>query len=80
MTYYLAGQSGDSYRGATVHRDRECADLGTPTRPLAESTIEATKDIEFCPNCAGGDETAVCTTELSSGGECGRDKPCPYHD
>jgi len=80
MAYYISGRSGESYRGATVHRDRECPDLDGPTRPLAKSTIEATKDIEFCPACTGGDETEVCTVELSSGGECGRDKPCPYHD
>ena len=22
----------------------------------------------------------VCTVELSGGGTCGRDRPCPYHD
>lgn len=80
MSYYIGGQSGDSYDGATVHRTPECSELeDTPTRPLAESTVTATKSLIFCRECAGGHDNR-CTTELTSGETCGREKPCPYHD
>lgn len=40
-----------------------------------------TPDGDPCPVCVDDEaEPAVCTVELSAGGECGRERPCPYHD
>lgn len=95
MPYYYVGRSGDPFVGETLHSDDGCATLsdGVPTRPLAESTVDAidSDTVDWCPTCTvrgeseqeDGDTTDgedICTVELSSGGTCGREKPCPYHD
>lgn len=84
MAYYYTGRSGDSFVGATVHANRDCAD--DPTRPLAESTVESA-DVTLCPECTDAEpedkdatDEDTCQEDLSDGGVCGRERPCPYHD
>lgn len=80
MAYYYTGRSGDPFVGATVHANRDCAD--DPTRPIANSTVESA-DVDLCPECTDGgygDDADTCQAELSDGGICRRERPCPYHD
>jgi len=75
MPYYYAVRETDSYAEVTLHVDRECPD--GPVR-AAGSTVAG----PVCPECdpTVEDEPDICTVELSAGGECGRERPCPYHD
>jgi len=52
--YYYSGRSGDSFTDATIHTDAACC--GDPVRPVAEDSVEATKRVTFCPDCANGDD------------------------
>lgn len=47
-------------------QDAESGDSG-------EGSADATDGLD------GDDDADVCTAELSAGGTCGRDLPCPYH-
>jgi len=91
MTYYLSGESGDSYLGATIHHDEECDDLEAApghTRPVGEASIDAHEaEVEFCEACepvgngsADGGDAGTCDVVKNDGEVCGRDRPCPYHD
>lgn len=75
MTYYFAGRQGDPVVEKTLHTDRDCPELGGPVRLLADSS--APDDADRCPECS---DVGTCTVVKSDGEECGRDRPCPYHD
>jgi len=92
MKYYH-GSSGDSFADATLHDTDRCDRLEEPSRPLADSSVEALEDPDLCPECHGdaaadaedgdgGDSEGsdTCMVEKSDGELCGRDRPCPYHD
>lgn len=86
-TYYYAGRDGDSFTDATIHTDQACADgerEDASARPISGASLS---DPDLCGECAGGDTTdddggdgGVCTVTKSDGEECGRERPCPYHD
>jgi len=59
MTYYYSGRSGDPLSDATLHADPEChhllnADGGV--RPVADSTVEALDDADYCGVCCEVDD------------------------
>jgi len=59
MTYYYSGRSGDPLSDVTLHNDPEChhllnADGGV--RPVADSTVEALDDAEYCGVCCDTDD------------------------
>ena len=59
MTYYYSGRSGDPLSDATLHADPEChhllnADGGV--RPVADSTVEALDDPDYCGVCCDVDD------------------------
>lgn len=72
---YYAVRETEHYADVTLHADRACPD--GPVRAAPDSV-----DGEHCPECtdAGENEPETCVVELSAGGICGREKPCPYHD
>lgn len=75
MPWYIAGRAGEPFVDTTLHADADCAELGTPNRPLAKSS--ATGEQEKCPACTDG---GVCTVVKADDEVCGRDLPCQYHD
>lgn len=68
---YYAVRETDSYQDVTLHTDRDCPD--GPMRAAPSGF-----DGEKCPKCLA-EESETCEVELSAGGICGREKPCPYH-
>jgi len=59
MTYYYSGRSGDPLSDVTLHADPEChhllnADGGV--RPVADSTVEALDDPDYCGVCCDTDD------------------------
>lgn len=79
MHYYCAAEGG--FVDATVHTSADCCP--DPARPVAETSIERI-DATWCSECGPRSESEtdedICTVELASGGTCGRERPCPYHD
>jgi hypothetical protein len=66
----------------TYHDRRTCRRLHN-TGGRIRQTDDA-GEWEACSHCTAEgeretDSADICTVELSSGGECGREKPCPYH-
>lgn len=83
MQYYFHGTDGEPFVGKTFHYRSDCEDLDDPKRVIDESSVP--DDADLCRTCNplgnqsdGGTET--CEVELSAGGICGRERPCPYHD
>lgn len=76
--HYYAVRETDSYTDdVTLHADRDCPEGPVRAAPPTVSGAE-------CPECIDAAEADpdpdICTVELSAGGECGREKPCVYHD
>lgn len=65
-----------STTGDTYHDRRRCRRLHATGGRIR--SVESAGDRDACPHCVDGPDT--CQVELSSGGTCGRDRPCPYHD
>lgn len=86
MTYWMTGETGDSYADATMHADRDCCP--EPSRPIAAASVST--DAGFCDECTGrgssssessesADDADTCEVEKSDGEICGRELPCRYH-
>jgi len=66
MTYYYSGRSGDALSDVTLHADPEChhllnADGGV--RPVADSTVAALDDPEYCGVCCEVDDGETTNNE-----------------
>lgn len=69
MAYYYEGRDGASFTESVVHYREDCDELGEPIRPIAEATIEASEDIEMCPDCTPLDSASESDTDEPDGEE-----------
>lgn len=58
-----------------VHSRRTCRRLHNTGNRIRRVDSDG---LTPCENC--GETSDTCEVELSSGGTCGRDRPCAYHD